>query len=284
MFHWHGALGGLAFEASLEKLCQRSLPALRSIFYKCFPCFHLFIHLGLDAAWHRTKLFFAPQLSAARDVPEYWIACPCSHRHQADLKSLHCTIFSSPVLSLDFLSSLVQMTNFSSSVGCTFLFFTLCGKILRNLPECENYTNLLVGCDQSLLKQNEMGASESRQRDNDDDNPNHCGEISHLSSPSLATLTFFKSGLKHQHQDHCQGNAWIPAKWRYNACYVLYSFVLSISRSPSCLARSLYFPVLLSPTSRLSLTVRLVSGAFYLFAAGCRLTGRRHLLCGAIKT
>ena len=156
MFHWHGALGGLAFEASLEKLCQRSLPALRSMFH--LRCFHLFIHLGLDALGHRTKSLCAPQLSAARDVPEYWIACPCSHRHQADLKSLHCTIFSSPVLSLDFLSSLVQMTNFSSSVGCTFLFFTLCGKILRNLPECENYTNLLVGCDQSLLNQTAVPA------------------------------------------------------------------------------------------------------------------------------
>jgi hypothetical protein len=98
MFHWHGALGGLAFEASLEKLCQRSLPALRSIFYKCFRCFHLFIHLGLDAAWHRTKSFFAPQLSAARDVPDYWIACPRSHRHRPGLKALHCTIFSSPLL------------------------------------------------------------------------------------------------------------------------------------------------------------------------------------------
>jgi hypothetical protein len=39
-----------------------------------------------------------------------------------------------------------------------------------------------------------MGASESRQRDNDDDNPHplpdfvHCGEISHLSSPILAAF------------------------------------------------------------------------------------------------
>jgi hypothetical protein len=48
---------------------------------------------------------------------------------------------------------------------------------------------------------------------------------------------------------------------------VLYSFLLSISVSPSCLSRCLYFPVLLSPTSRLSLTVRLVSGAFHLICA-----------------
>jgi hypothetical protein len=158
MLHWHGALCGLAFEASLEKLCQRSLPALRSISYKCFRCYHLFIHLGLDAAWYRTKSFFAPQLSAARDVPEYWIACPCSHRHRADLQSLHCTISSSPLLSSTLLSGTNdQILQFAQPLVLTFLFSPDVVKILRKCPTTPlrlfTPTNLSVGCDQSLRNQ-----------------------------------------------------------------------------------------------------------------------------------
>jgi hypothetical protein len=63
--------------------------------------------------------------------------------------------------------------------------FTIFAPLLRKWP---------VKPAESHCRPGAMGASESRQRDNDDDNPHplpdfvHCGEISHLSSPILAAF------------------------------------------------------------------------------------------------